>query len=212
MHVPDLSALLRGALGRVESVQRDAGTVFQALGIWGVIFFLAHVVLGAMPLSVAILLGELIDAMIGARGIGTMTSEVTGSMWRFLALMMLTFVAYLFVARFRDRAAGIGGMLRDVVMTLCLLAFLITQQQSGLAFFLMVTLLVDVFFLETFQLRLGVLGLAILVNILIAEKIVRFTVLKSFTIGEGIAILVVMAMMLTLLKIRFARPSYALHH
>lgn len=212
MRVPDISTLLKGPLDRLDRVRQDAGIVFQALGLWGVVFFGANVILGVLPLGVTVSLGKLVDAMIGARGIGAMTSEVTESMWRFLIIMIISFFAYLFVVRFKERAAAIGGVLRDAVIALSLLIFLLLHQQPGLAFFLTLVLLIDVLAFETFQLRLGVLGLTILVSILVAEKAVRFTVLRSFTVGEGIAILVAMAMMLVLLKIRFARPAYAMHH
>ena len=207
MVLPDMSQTPRQAMLRLERVLRDTGAIFQALGAWGAIFFLTNLVLGLLPLGLAVSLSKLVDAMIGARGIGTMTSEVTGGMWRFLLLMVVAFISYLFIVRFKDRSATVGAMLRDVTMSTSLLIFLIVHQQIGLSFGLALLLLLDTLVLSTFRARLVCLAIAILVSVVAAEEIIRFTVHRAFTVGEGLAILAAIAMLLALMKMRLARHS-----
>ena len=189
---------------QVLSFGHDAGSVFQALGAWGVIFLLGEIVLGLLPLSIVLTLGATVDAMIGARGIGVVTSDVNDQLIRWLVILLASFLAYLFTVRFTGKAGDVGRGLREIVLFSSLLLYLIGIHQVFLAFVYLAVLVIDVLFVQNVRIRLAGLLLAILSGSAIAHAIIRFTALRSFTVGEGLAMVTGIAMFVVCLKLRVA--------
>lgn len=194
---------------KVIGFARDTGNVFQALGAWGIIFLLVQIVLGLLPIIGVLTLGATVDAMIGARGIGVVTSDVNDSLSWWLAMLIAGFLAYLFSVRFTGKAGEVGRGLREIITFASLLMYLITINQIFLALLSLTLLLVDVIFSHDTRIRLAGLLLALLAASSVAYTLIRYTVLRSFTVGEGLTMVAAIALIVIFLKLRIA---YAPHH
>jgi hypothetical protein len=197
------------AMDRTIGFARDVGNVFQALGAWGVVFLLVELILGLLPVFVVLTLGLTVDAMIGARGIGVVTSDVNDQLARWLVMLIVAFLAYLFTARFTGKAGEVGRGLREIVTFSSLFVFLITINQVFLAIIFLLILGIDIVWSHDSRVRVAGLLVAILSASLAAHTLVRYTVARSFTVGEGLAMIGGIAMVVVFLKLRIA---YAPHH
>jgi hypothetical protein len=193
------------AVDRVTTFGRAVGDVFQALGGWGIVFLLVQLLLGLLPVFVVLTLGSTVDAMIGARGIGVVTSDLNDQLGRWLVMLVVAFLAYVFSARFTGKAGEVGRGLRDIVIFGSLLVYLVTIQQIFLAGILLLILATDIIFFHDVRVRMAGLLLAILVGSAIAHTLIRFTVLRSYTVGEGLTMVAAITMLMVCLKLRIAR-------
>ena len=183
---------------------RDVGHVFQALGVWGVLFLFVELVLGLLPLAIVLTLGATVDAMIGARGIGVVTSDVNHELTRWLMILIAGFLAYLFSIRFTGKAGEVGRGLRDIVAFTSLLVYLITINQIGLSLLLLLVLVADAIFVHDVRIRLAGLLVAMLAGGAAAHQLIRFTVARAFTVGEGLAMVASIVMVIIFMKMRIA--------
>lgn len=197
------------AFEKVTVFGKDVGNVFQALGAWGMVFLLVELVLGLLPINIVLALGKTVDAMIGARGIGVVTSDVNDSLSKWLIMLIVGFLAYLFTVRFTGKAAEVGRGLREIVVFGSLTIYLVIIHQFFLAFVFLSILAIDVIFSDKVRVRLASLLVAIVVSSVIAHDLVQYTVLRSFTVGEGLTMIAAIAMFVVFLKLRIA---YAPHN
>jgi hypothetical protein len=167
-----------------------------------------QIILGVLPLLFVLTLGSTVDAMIGARGIGVVTGDVNQQLSRWLILLIITFVAYLFSVRFTGKAGEVGRGLRNVVIFGCLLGYFVTINQIFLGFIFLLALVVDLVWSRVMGLRMANLFVVILVGSSVAHTLIRYTVLRSFTVGEGLTMVAAIAMFVVFLKLRIA---YAPH-
>lgn len=192
------------AIERITQFGQDVGNVFQALGAWGVVFLLVEIVLGLLPLACTFTLGRTVDAMIGARGIGVVTSDVNHELMRWLMILLIGFLAYLFSIRFTGKAGEVGRGLRDLVAFTSLLIYLITINQIGLSLLFLIVLVVDSSLAQKLKVRVAGLLVAILAGSASAHHLIRFTVARAFTVGEGLAMIAAIVMVIVFMKMRIA--------
>ena len=192
------------ALAQVTSFGRDAGNVFQALGLWGILFLVVELVLGLLPIFGVLTLGATVDAMIGARGVGVVTSDVNRELSRWLVMLIVGFLAYLFSARFTGKAGEVGRGLREIIIFGSLLVYSLTIQQFFLASVFLVIVMIDSLFAHDVRVRIASLSVAILAGSAIAHTLIRYTVLRSFTVGEGLTMVAAIAVFVVFLKLRIA--------
>lgn len=204
-----ISELKRVAGQRFVTFGRDVGNIFQALGIWGIIFLLSELVLGCLPLLVVLTLGWTVDAMIGARGIGVVTSDVNHELTRWLLILVIGFLAYLFSARFTGKAGEVGRGLREIVTFATLLLYLISIHQVFLFLVFSFLLGLDWLFVQFVQIRFANLGVSLFVGSLYVHQLVKFTIGRAFTVGEGLAMIGAIVMFVVCLKLRIAVTSKA---
>ncbi len=192
------------ALAQVTSFGRDAGNVFQALGLWGILFLVVELVLGLLPIFGVLTLGATVDAMIGARGVGVVTSDVNRELSRWLVMLIAGFLAYLFSIRFTGKASEVGRRLREIIIFGSLLVYSLTIQQFFLASVFLVIVMIDSLFAHDVRVRIASLSVAILAGSAIAHTLIRYTVLRSFTVGEGLTMVAAIAVFVVFLKLRIA--------
>lgn len=194
----------RARRGLVQ-LARDTGDVFQALGAWGVVFLLAMLVLGALPLAAALTLGGTVDALIGARGIAVVTSDLNAALSRWLLLLVLGFGAYLFSLRFTGKAGEVGSSLREGVTFVSLFGYFFLINQGLLSVIFVFILAIDTLWSQRLRIRLVNLCVAIIIGALVANNLITYTVLRSFTVGEGLAMVTAIVAYVIALKFRIAR-------
>lgn len=202
-----LSTKQRAAQALVQ-FGKDTGNVFNALGVWSILFLLVEIILGFLPLVSALTLGKTVDAMIGARGIGVVTSDVNTALTHWLIVLLVGFVAYLFTVRFTGKAADVGRAFRDVVLFVSLLGYFVTIHQLFLAFVFLVVLGADTLFSDL-RVKIASLLLTLITGSLVAHTLIRYTVARAFTVGEGLAMIGAIALFVVFLKLKLA---YAPHN
>lgn len=186
---------------------KDTGNVFNALGAWSIVFILVEIILGLLPLLSALTLGKTVDAMIGARGIGVVTSDVNTALTHWLVILLVGFVAYLFTVRFTGKAADVGRAFRDTVLFVSLLGYFVTLHQLFSAFVFFIVLGVDTFFYDL-RMKVASLLVTLITGSLVAHTLIRFTVARAFTVGEGLAMIGAIVLFVVFLKMKLA---YATH-
>ncbi|MFZ2681663.1 MAG: hypothetical protein WAZ14_01010 [Patescibacteria group bacterium] len=196
----------RGAT-QIVSFGQAVGDVFQALGWWGIPFLAAQIALGLLPLALILTLGDTVDAMNGARGIGVITSDLNAALSRWLIILLITFAAYLFSLRFTGKAGEVGRGLRELVIFGVLLSYLLGINQALLAILAGLVLLADVLWSQVMRVRLVGLCVLVLAGSLAAHAIIKFTVLRSFTVGEGLTMVTGIVMLVVCLKLRIAKST-----
>lgn len=182
--------------------------------MWSLLFVSAHAVIAATPYVSSWLLGDTVNALIGARGIGTMTKELSTLLWYSGGAVLIVFLAYIFTLKFSGRAA-LAGRVLEITLALFLVSIglALHGRLSALFVFLLLHLLLSMY-RERKIIAIGILALAIIAAVLETNTIVHFTISRSLTIGEGITVITLVIWSLGLLKLRFIRssPGYALHN
>ena len=191
---------------QVLNFKRDLFQVLGVLQVWSVLYLLVQIILGLLPLLAVLILGNTVDALIGARGIGAVTSDLTKHLGYWLALMVVAFLAYIFSLRFSGKAASVGKDVRDLISFGSLIVYLIGILQILLA---VIFALIVVFEIASPSLKAKLAGLlvAIVTGIIAANTLIKFTVHRSFTVGEGLAMIGAVAMFVVVYKMRIARTD-----
>lgn len=185
---------------------RAVKQTLRELGRWSLPFVLAHVVIAALPVLSSFLLGSTIDALIGARGVGVMTSELTGDLWRFGALLLIVFISYVFTAKFSGQAAQAGNSLAYSVALSFLLLGLLVSGQWEVALVLGLAQLLLSMYGSKLWLRVAWLTAAIMGAVIAIHSILEVTISRSGTVGEGLALVALIVWSIVLLKLRLIRP------
>ncbi len=191
---------------QVLGFRRDLFQVLSVLQVWSILYLLVQIILGLLPLLAVLILGNTVDALIGSRGIGVVTSDLTQQLGYWLALMVLAFLAYIFSLRFTGKAGSVGRDLRDLIAFTSLIVYFIGILQLFLAVAFTVVIIFEI---ASDTLRAKLVGLlsAVVIGILIANNLVKFTVSRSFTVGEGMAMIGAIAVFVVVLKMRIARTG-----
>jgi hypothetical protein len=182
----------------------DLKQIVRALGWWSGMFITAEVVLGLLPLAMVITLGAAVDAMIGARGIGVMTSDIQRQLAVWMILMLLGFFTYVFAMRFTGKAGSVGTQLRSGVTFSSLIIYLCLSRQIFLSFVYAILLVADVAFSDFPKMRIINLTLVVIIGMIVAQTFVRFTVFRAFTVGEGLSLAIAVTVFMIFYKLRLA--------
>lgn len=115
MH-PIVKRLLDKEFARAQEFRFALRKAFDILGNrFAPLFFCAACLMGiALPLF-AWKTGGVLNALLGARGVGTLTSELTQGMWMMIIALVVFFSGHLLLAR-------LEGKLHDVFMKLAYIA------------------------------------------------------------------------------------------
>lgn len=179
----------------------------RELGRWNMPFILAHTVIATLPLLSSFLLGATIDALIGARGVGVMTSELTSDLWRFGTLLLVVFACYIFTAKFSGQAAQAGSALVYLIALTCLVIGLVLREQWEFALVTVALQALLSMFGTKLWLRFAWLTAGIVAAIIAVQSVLQVTISRSSTVGEGLAIIALIVWSIVLLKLRLIRPS-----
>lgn len=190
---------------RLLEFVNDLKNVITALGVWSSVFILAEVILGLLSVAGVMTLGLTIDAVIGARGIGVMTTDVTSQLWRWLLILLIGFAAYMFVQRFSGKAAAVGQNIAELIFSVAMFAYFLFAQQYLLVCIYFVLWLAEVFFLRDRRVRLLILSIAILISIYAVKVLIGYTVLRAYTVGEGLALVAAIIVSVISFKLRWLR-------
>jgi len=168
-----------------EVFANDFWKLLKALGPWAVPFVLSYVLLAIIPIVFSKNIGELVDAMNGARGIGTMTIDVTGAMRTFIIIAILGFLSYTFLSRFEGRAAELGRTFAELLAIIILVIYLITLGWWFLPIICLLLLPLRVIFREISFSRYILVVPSMLFFAALSSKVMQYAVIRAITVGES---------------------------
>ncbi len=186
---------------------RQLRQTLSGLCKWAPLFVLTHAVIAVFPVASSLLFGATIDALIGARGVGVMTSDLTTDLWRFGGLILAVFVSYLFTMKFSGLAAASGLAIEGfLASSLLLIALAWSVQWAFIATLILAHLLLSMYGAKLY-IRLAILTLVLVAVIVTINSSLNFTVTRSITVGEGLTVIALVAWSAVILKLRLLRTS-----
>lgn len=172
---------IKAALGQFFN---DYKRLFRASKSTAVLLLISHVFIGLLPLLELITLFGLTDALIGARGIGVWTSDVTTFMWYQVGLLIVAIPALFF----SSQLSGVTKRLGWTAAEAALIASLFFAALP-IAPILLFALLVGAFVASYFPHKFVLLGYSVVVILLMVNNfsnVLRVTVLRGATVGEAV--------------------------
>ena len=167
--------------GHVEKFIDDVGRLLRASPTFGSLVLLVGIVLGIAPMMFWIELGKFIDAAFGARGIGTVTSDLTHSaslVGVAMTMMVITGVYFLQTkALSRQLISIIAATL--ILATHAYILFPITK--SFFVFLCILTLAFHIVRQQSARIVMG--GVLLLLSLSTITDILFMMTRRSFTVG-----------------------------
>jgi hypothetical protein len=115
-----LRKYLDNVLEIIQKFFRGYGRIFHASKLTTVFVLLFFGFLGLAPVFELHILKEFVDALIGARGIGVWTSDLTKFSWRQVVLLILMIPTWVFVSRTSGFVRAIGLRTSEILFLLSL--------------------------------------------------------------------------------------------
>jgi hypothetical protein len=169
----------------VEVFAADFWKLIKALGPWAIPFVLSYIVLAVIPFIFSKNVGDLTDAMNGARGIGTMTTDVSAAMRTFFIMAILGFVSFTFLSRFEGRAAALGRSFAEMLAVIILSLYLMTLGWWMLPIICLLLLpLKPIFAPVSFSRYLLVIPPIILFSAA-SSRVMQYAVIRAVTVGDA---------------------------
>lgn len=188
MH-PIISSIFTREKEALQEFQFSLKKAFDLLGnMYAPIFFCAAALLGiALPVF-AWKSGGVLNALLGARGVGTLTSELTRGMWILVVALVVFFVANIALSR-------LEGKMREVFVRLahvCEIATLLFLSAEFLSIFFIHIILLLVWRLSTQNyLRIGIATIWFLGLVWMFFSLATDVALRVSTLGDMVSILAI---------------------
>lgn len=169
------------ARGYVEKFFDDVRRLFRASPIFGVLVLGTGIVLGIAPMMFWIELGKFIDAAFGARGIGTVTSDLTHSASLVGVAMTMMVVAGVYFLQTKALSRQLISIIAVglILVTHVYILFPVTK-----AFFVFLCILALAFHIVRQQsARIVMGGVLLLLSLSTITDILFMMTRRSFTVG-----------------------------
>lgn len=171
----------------MENFVADFWKLLKALGPWAVPFVVSYTILAIIPLIFAMNIGYLTDAIIGARGVGTMTGDVTNTLRTFIIVTFLGFAGYTFLSRFEGKARDIGQTFCDIVMVVCLFIYLLSLNWWTVAMLTVFLLPIRVILYKIRYLEYLFIVPPVLLFASCASKVINYAAIRAVTVGDAMS-------------------------
>lgn len=168
-----------------EEFVRDSLRLMRALGPWAIPFVVSNVILAVVPFVFAKNIGTTTDAIIGARGIGAMTADVSVAVRTFVIIILLGFASYTFLSRFEGKASQIGQTFHEIFSLSLLAGLLIDLEWWGVAIFTVILLPIKVIFSPFSYVRYLLVIPAVFLFAKCASTVIEYAVIRAITVGDA---------------------------
>lgn len=169
----------------LESYFADLWRLLRALGVWGVAFVLSAIILMALPVIFSVHIGKLTDAIIGARGIGVMTVDVTKALRMLLGATIFGFLAEMFLSRFEGKAATLTKALYTIGATIVLFVMLLNLGWWGMAIWPLLLLILRRVLNKVPYLQYVFVVPVVLLFLSLATNVITYAVIRAVTVGDA---------------------------
>lgn len=171
----------------VESFASDFLKLVKALGVWAVPFVLSIIAIAVLPVVFATYIGKLVDAIIGARGVGTMTIDVTRAIRILTGATVVGFLADMFLSRFEGKAAQLAHSSLVLGSFVVLFAFILSLGWWGVAMWPVVLLVVRVILKKVPYLQYVFVIPVVLLFLFCANNVIQYAVIRAITVGSAMS-------------------------
>lgn len=174
---------LKSAREEAESFAADFLKLSKALGIWAVPFILSIIVIAALPTVFSKHIGKLTDAIIGARGVGTMTIDVTRAIHILTGATVAGFLAEMFLSRFEGKASSLAHLSYMIGALVVLAVTLMNLGWWGVALWPILLILVRVLLKKVPYLQYAFVIPVVFLFLYCATTVIEYAAIRAITVG-----------------------------
>lgn len=178
---------LRVAREDVESYASDLFKLLKAVGIWSIPFCLSVIVIAGLPAVFATHIGKLTDAIIGARGVGTMTIDVTRAIRILTGATIAGFLAEMFLSRFEGKAGALARHAYNLGALVVLMFMIAGLGWYGVAFWPIVLLVIRTILKKVPYLQYVFVIPVVLLFLSCATNVIQYASIRAVTVGAAMS-------------------------
>jgi len=178
---------LKSAREDVELFAFDFLKLVKALGAWSVPFVLSIITIAVLPVIFASHIGKLTDAIIGARGIGTMTIDVTRAIRILTGATIAGFLAEMFLSRFEGKAGSMARTAYSIGALLVLAIMLLNLGWYGVALWPIVLLVIRTILNKVPYLQYVFVIPVVLLFLSCATNVIQYATIRAITVGSAMS-------------------------
>ncbi|MFA5947199.1 MAG: hypothetical protein WC813_04220 [Patescibacteria group bacterium] len=176
---------LKSAREDVEFFASDFLKLAKALGIWAVPFALSIIAIAGLPAVFATHIGKLTDAIIGARGVGTMTIDVTRAIRILTGATVVGFLAEMFLSRFEGKASVLARSAYGLGAFGVLAVMLLNLGWYGVAIWPVVLLVIRTILKKVPYLQFVSVIPVVLLFLSCATNVIQYASIRAVTVGAA---------------------------
>ncbi|MFA5945564.1 MAG: hypothetical protein WC802_01480 [Patescibacteria group bacterium] len=177
-----------------ESLTGDFLKLVKALGLWAVPFVLSIVAIAVLPAIFATHIGKLTDAINGARGVGTMTIDVTRAIRVLTGATIVAFLAEMFLSRFEGKAGMLAQTAYSLGALVVLALMLLNLGWYGVAIWPIVLLVIRTILKKVPYLQYVFVVPVVLLFLHCATSVIEYATIRAITVGGAMTTVVVAGM------------------
>lgn len=178
---------LKSAREDVELFALDFFKLVRALGVWAVPFVLSIIAIAALPAVFATHIGKLTDAIIGARGVGTMTIDVTRAIRILTGATIVGFLAEMFLSRFEGKAGVMASTAYGLGVLVVLAIMLGNLGWYGVALWPIVLLVTRTILKKIPYLQFVFVIPVVLLFLSCATNVIQYATIRAITVGAAMS-------------------------
>jgi hypothetical protein len=178
---------LKTAREDVEIFASDFFKLAKALGIWSVPFVLSIIAIAGLPAVFATHIGKLTDAIIGARGVGTMTIDVTRAIRILTGATVVGFLAEMFLSRFEGKASVLARSAYGLGAFVVLAVMLMNLGWYGVALWPVILLVVRTILKKVPYLQYVFVIPVVLLFLSCATNVIENAAIRAITVGSAMS-------------------------
>jgi hypothetical protein len=168
-----------------EDFGSDFLKLLKALGKWAVPFCVSVVIIAVLPAVFAAHIGKLTDAISGARGVGTMTIDVTRAIRILTGATVAGFLAEMFLSRFEGKASIIAQTAYMIGAFVVLMVMLVNLGWWGVAFWPVLLLIVRTILKKVPYLQYIFVIPVVLLFLACATNVIEYAAIRAITVGAA---------------------------
>ncbi len=185
---------LKSSREDVELFASDFLKLVKALGIWAVPFCLSIIAVASLPAVFAANIGKLTDAIIGARGVGTMTIDVTQAIRILTVATVIGFLAEMFLSRFEGKASNLARATYSLGALVILMIMIFNLGWYGVAIWPIILLVVRIILKKVPYLQYAFVIPIVLLFLSCATNVIQYASIRAVTVGAAMTTVAAAAM------------------
>lgn len=189
-----------------ERVWIDVVRLFRASKTSAAFVVGLGIALGVFPYIAASAFGHFVNAALGSRGIGTLTSEASGAMWSIAALPVIFFAFWRAVLSLSGVALSVTRRVASIALVLSLSAYLVGTFTGGVVLVL-AALLAEYAFAHLKYARIVAAILAYGIGVCMCGNTLLLLSARALTLGEAISLVLASMTLATFIAVHAFRTS-----
>ena len=185
---------LKTAREDAESLAGDFLKLVKALGLWAVPFALSIIAIAALPAVFSRHIGKLTDAIIGARGVGTMTIDVTRAIHVLTGATIAGFLSEMFLSRFEGKAERLAQTAYSLGAFVVLAIMLMSLGWWGVAIWPIVLIAFRAFLKKVPYLQYVFVVPVVFLFLHCATSVIEYAAIRAITVGGAMTTVAVAGM------------------